>query len=293
VKHLVWPDRGCGCGCEQRARFPAVTLPDEATLAKLVATDGAGLLRPLAALATWAGEPGKTVDSHGEPRKADQPALLTALGLSTGDKRPRGGPALARLWRLAIEFDVVQLRRARVVPGVGAGLVAAALAGECTPEQALGLWSDLADALIHPPTPPTTPKGSERLRDWLRPWMPRFLGILYAATADGESADLDTVTEQLLHEFADRLPPGDPDLFAGIAVTAVRDTLFSLVRHGAAVITGASDDPDPREAAVAAVLGTAAWAWNAQPGLTVDLTDLGRYLVRQRLIEGAHAPLAE
>jgi len=51
TKHLVWPDLACDCGCSQPARFPPVTLPDTTVLAKMVATDGAGLLRQLAALA--------------------------------------------------------------------------------------------------------------------------------------------------------------------------------------------------------------------------------------------------
>jgi hypothetical protein len=79
------------------------------------------------------------------------------------------------------------------------------------------------------------PKGGEHLRDWLRPWMPRFLGILYTATtAAGEPADLEHLTDQLLDEYAHRLPPGDPDLFAGLAA-AVRNTLSDLVDHGLAV----------------------------------------------------------
>jgi hypothetical protein len=292
AKHLVWPDLACDCGCEQPAMFPPVTLPDPAVLAKTVSTDGAGQLRRLAALAAWAGEDGKTVDHRGEPRKADHPDLLAALGLPTDIARSGGVPALTQLWRLAIEFDVLQLRRTRVIPGAGASLVTATLAGTATPTRALDLWSDLADALIHPPAPANGPKGSEHLRDWLRPWTPRFLGILYAATAAGDPADLGTLTDQLLDEYAHRLPPGDPDLFANLAATAVRNTLADLASHGAVTVTGANPDVDPRATAAAAALGTTTWALHPQPGLTATLTDLGRYLVRQRLLtENAHAPL--
>jgi hypothetical protein len=42
------------------------------------------------------------------------------------------------------------------------------------------------------------------------------------------------------------------------------------------------------------VLGTAVWTLDPTPGLTIDLTDLGRYLVRLRLVaENAHAPLVD
>jgi len=40
------------------------------------------------------------------------------------------------------------------------------------------------------------------------------------------------------------------------------------------------------------LLGTEVWAVHPEPGLGVGLTDLGRYLVRQRLLaENAEVPL--
>jgi hypothetical protein len=291
VKHLAWPDRACDCGCEQQAQFPPVWLPDPATLATQVAADGAGLLRKLAVLAAWADDQSRSVDDRGEIRKADRPALLAALGLPDTVSRSGEPVALTRLWRLAIEFDVLQLRRTRVVPGPGTKLVTDALAGVGAPEQTLDLWSDIANTLIHPPQP-VLPKDGAFLRDWLQPWMPRFLGILY--TIGGEATDVDTVTDQLLDEYADRLPPGDPDLFAALAAATIRHTLADLLDHGAVTITGTPDRHDPRRAATAAALGIPAWAADPQPGLTTGLTDLGRYLVRQRLLtENAHAPLTE
>ena len=136
------------------------------------------------------------------------------------------------------------------------------------------------------------PKAREHLHDWLQPWVPGFLGILYTATATGESADLDLLTDQLIDENAHRLPPGEPDLFAGLAAAAVRNTLADLAGHGAVTVTGVGDESDPRQAAAAAALGTTMWALQPEPGLAVGLTDLGRYLVRQRLLaENANAPL--
>jgi len=292
AKHLVWPDLACGCGCEQQAQFPPVSLPDPAALAKQVTTDGAGLLHGLAALAAWAGDEGKSIDGRGDVRKLDRAAVLAALGLPGDIDQRHEVPALTRLWRLAIEFDIIQLRLTRVVPGAGAKLVADALTGDGLPEQTLDLWTGLADALIHPPEPPALPKGGEHLRDWLQPWVPRFLGILYTATAGGEPADLDLLTEQLIDEYAHRLPSGGPDLFAGLAAAAVRNALSDLADHGAVTVTGAGDDLDPSQVAAAAALGMTTWALQPQPGLAVSLTDLGRYLVRQRLLaENANAPL--
>jgi hypothetical protein len=242
-------------------------------------------------LAEWVGE-GKPVDDRGEPRKADLPVLLAALDLPASDDRTSGTPALTRIWRLAIEFDVIQLRRTRVVAGSGANFIANTLAGAGEPEQVLNFWSDLADELLNPPAPAIAPKNGEHLRDWLRPWTPRFLGILYAATASGEPAVLDTMVDQLLDEYERRLPPGDPALFAGLAAAVVRNTLSDLADHGAVAVAGISDEVTTEQAAAAAI-GMAPWALHPQPGLTANLADLGRYLVRQRLLaECAHAPLA-
>jgi hypothetical protein len=241
-------------------------------------------------LAVWVGD-GKTVDDRGEPRKADVPVLLAALDLPAGDRGTSSTPALTRIWRLAIEFDVIQLRRTRIVAGSGANLIANTLAGAGEPEQVLDFWSDLADELLDPPAPAAAPKNGEHLRDWLRPWTPRFLGILYTATASGEAAILDTMIDQLLDEYERRLPPGDPALFAGLAAAVVRNTLSDLADHGAVAVAGIGDEVNDQQAAAAAI-GVARWALHPQPGLTVNLTDLGRYLVRQRLLaEGANAPL--
>jgi hypothetical protein len=291
AKHLAWPDLACDCGCEQQAQFPPVALPEAVDLARMVAADGAGWLRRLVALAGRIGE-GRTVDDRGEPRKADVPVLLAALDLPAGTDRASNTPALTRLWRLAIEFDVIQLRRTRVVAGSGADLIANALAGTGEPEQVLDLWSDLADELVDPPAPSIAPKNGEHLRDWLRPWMPWFLGILYTATASGEPAVLDTMIDQLFDEYERRLPPGDPALFAGLAAAVVRNTLSDLAAHGAVAVAGIGDEVSTQQAAAAAI-GVAPWSLHPEPGMTVTLTDLGRYLVRQRLLaEGAHAPAA-
>lgn len=292
VKHLVWPDLACDCGCDVPVSFPAVALPDPAVLAKSVAGEGSGLLRQLAALSTWAGETDRSVDDRGEIRKNDRGGLLAALGLPVDARVRAEAPVLTRLWRLAIEFDILQVRRTRVVPGAGANLVDAALSGEGSPEQTLDLWCDLVDALVRPTSPTTAPKGMERLHDWLKPWMPRFLGLLYAANATGDPADFDALTDQLLDEFEDRLPAGDPDLFAGIAAVTVMQSMADLANHGALVVTDANGEPHPRHAETAALLGTTVWAMRPVAGLQVGLTDLGRYQIRRRLsAENADVPL--
>jgi hypothetical protein len=192
-----------------------------------------------------------------------------------------------------LSSNIIQLCRARVVLGCGASLGTAALTGDGDHQQTLDLWCDLADAQVHPPAPASAPKGSEHLRDWLQPWAPRSLGLLYATSAAGESADLDGLIEQLLAEYDHRLPRGDPGLFAGLA-TAVRQIVADLAYHGAVTVTGADGEHDSRHAVTAAVLGTAVWTLDPQPGLTIELTDLGRHLVRQRLLEeNAHVPLID
>jgi hypothetical protein len=292
VKHLVWPDLACDCGCDQQAEFPPVTLPDPADLAKSVTSDGAGLLRQFADLAAWIGDGGRPVDDRGEVRKGDRAGLLAALGLGAQPAMSADALAVTRPWRLAIGFDIIQVHRTRIVRGDGAALVDAILAGTAGTEQTLDLWTDLADTLVHPPAPASTPKGAERLHEWLQPWMPRFLGLLYAANAGGEPTDVEALWDLLLDEYEQRLPPGDPDLFAGMAALAVRQALSDLAHHGAVVVIGANTEPDPGHVATAAMLGTAVWAVHPEPGLMAGLTDLGRHLVRQRLLaENAAVPL--
>ncbi|MFF5230756.1 hypothetical protein [Dactylosporangium sp. NPDC000521] len=228
------------------------------------------LLRDLAALAGWVGADGRPLDDRGELRKADRPALFAALGYQSTAE-----PILTPLWLIAIEFDVIQLRRTRVVRGAGAVLVDDVLAGKATPQEALDLWVDLADAIVHPITPLHSEKGAEQLRRWIDPWAPLFLELL--AVHEGK-ADLEELTDQLLDAHESRLPARDPDLFAGVAATAVRNTLASLARHGAVTVAGFAENPEVA-AEAAAMWGTAPWAVHPEPGITVELTDLGRYLV--------------
>jgi hypothetical protein len=291
TKHMVWPDLACDCGCDQSVRYPPVAIPDLGVLAEQVATTGATLLQHLATLAGWVGAHGQAVDDHGELRRADRAHLLAHLGLPTGPGAPTDVPALTRLWQLALEFDVIQVRRTRVVLGAGTNLVTDVLAGTAAPEQALELWSDLADAIVHPPVPARATKDGGSVREWLRPWTPRFLGLLYAAST--QTSGFDDLVDQMLTEYAHDVPPDDGDLLAGVAATVVRQTMAELTGHGAVEVSGVDADPDPRDVAAAAALGTTAWALRPQPDLVVGLTDLGRHLVRRHLLtEGAEAPLS-
>jgi hypothetical protein len=283
AKHLAWPDLACDCGCEQRLRFPPISLPTDAVLATQVAGDRSGLLCRLAALIDWAVSAARSADDRGMPRKADRTALAATIGL------PARAPALDRTWQLAIDFDILELRRTRIAPGDGAALVTAALSGGGDPTRTLDLWSDLADALVHPPVP----KGGDALQGWLDPWAPRFLGRLYGRIAAGETTvELEDATDDVIDEYASQLPPGDPDLFAALGAARIRTVLADLADHGAIAVTGLREDPDDRVAKAAAELGVASWSMQPVPGARVALTDLGRYLVRRRLLaENADAPL--
>ncbi|MET7420434.1 hypothetical protein [Dactylosporangium sp. NPDC005555] len=229
------------------------------------------LLRDLAALAGWVGVEGRPRDDRGEVRKADRQGLRSALGLRDGTD-----PVLTALWLAAVEFDVIRLHRTRVTAGPGAGLVREVLAGTAPEREALDLWMGLADMLIHPVTPLHSEKGAEQIRDWLDPWTPLFLDLL--SEQDGP-AELDGLIDRLLREQAGRLPVGDPRLFAGLAATSVRNILATLARHGAVTVAGCTSDP-AREAEAAA-WGTTVWAMWPESGTTIELTALGRHLVRR------------
>lgn len=286
-KHLVWPDIACDCGCSSQARFPAVTLPPIGELAKQA--DDSGPLDQLTALADWAAAADRHSDNRGRPRKADLPDLYADLGLPADAYGLRDAPVLDRTWQLAIDFDILQLRRTRIVLGRGAD----PLRGDAEDEEFLSLWAELADALIKPAAMPDAPRDRDLLDDWLQPWAPRLLGLLYAATApDGAPTDLDVLVAQLLDEYASRLPASDPDMFAHLATTNLHHVLGALADHGAvAADTDDAPEPDPVALAGSVVFGIPPWAVQPTKGLRIGLTSLGRYLIRQRLLaEGAHAP---
>lgn len=141
------------------------------------------------------------------------------------------------------------------------------------------------------------PAGLEQLHEWLRPWAPQLLSLLYRRVSDDPS-DLDVAIDDLIEENAGLLPHAESDLFAGLVAAHLRQVLSALERHGAVrvTVTASTARTADQQTAMAVlgmgVLGMADWAM-FDDSATVKLTDLGCYLVRERLLaERATVPLA-
>lgn len=288
-KGLVWPDTvECDCGCAD-ATVPEARLPGEAELAAAVA--GSELLCRLSALAGWVGAGGRPVDRRGELPGKDVTAAAAAAGVpDLGARRLRDAPALATLWDLALELDVLSLCRARVIPGDTLPTVHAALRHECPPGQALEFWDEVFDELVHPQGDTVTPE-QERLRDWARPWLPRFLGTLYTDHPDEELVEVGVLMDAVATERAEAVPARDSTMLTALAGSLVLRGLSLLAEHGAVEVEVSAGGPAPGLAPAARAVGMAPWAVSPPDGLRVRLTALGRRGVHKRLAgDGAGTP---
>jgi hypothetical protein len=290
-KSLVWPDeepceRSC---CTGAGRVPAA-LPVDAELAASVA--GSEMLRRLAMLAEWVGAQGRPVDRRGELLRKDIVAATVAIGVpDLGARNLRDVPALATLWDLALELDVISLRRTRVIQGDALPVVHAALRGDGAPEPALDMWDEIFGELVHPGSDAVAPE-QQRLRDWAQPWTPRLLGRLCTEYPDGEFADVKSLVGEVISERSEAIPPGDTEMFTAFVLALLLRSLSVLAEHGAVEVDAPSlPDELPTDAAAAAMaVGMALWVVSPPDGLRVRLTDLGRRSIYKRLPATAGAP---
>jgi len=292
-KSLVWSDLApCDCGCaDVRLAQPPVLPADTELVAAVV---GSELLRRLSMLAEWAGDGGRPVDRRGEPSRADVPAAAAAVGVLDQRARPlRDVPALAMLWDLAIELDVLSLRHTRVIPGDTLPTLRAVLRRDAAAEQALDLWDEVFDELVHPGADAATPE-QERLREWMQPWTPHMLGNLYREFPDGEFADAGELMDGVMAERAGDRPAGD-ELLDALATSVLRRSLSVLAELGAVEVDVPfrSDELSSKAMAVAQVVGMAPWVASPPEGLRVRLTGLGQRSVYTRLARehGVEVPL--
>jgi hypothetical protein len=199
-----------------------------------------------------------------------------------GAKRLREVPALATLWDLALEFGVLSLRHTRVIQGETAPVVRAVLRCDGVPGQALDLWDEVFDELVHPDSDAVTPE-QERLRDWARPWTPHLLGKLYREFAGGEFVDAGRLIDEVIAERTENGPAGGELLDALAATTLLRG--LSVLEELGAVEIDVPSRQDEAPTAALQVVGMAPWALSPPKGLRVRLTDLGRRSVHRRLAD--------
>jgi hypothetical protein len=166
-----------------------------------------GLLRRVITLARWVGT-GRPVSRHGELIPPDARALVDALGLSEALAKAPGGwkvtgmrdvPPLTKAFYLAVEIELVAVRRSGILPGPRIGDCDRLDHGPAGDEVALGLWEELFDLTARqaatPPADPQPPRDS--FSDWADGLTPRALAMLYERQ---DAVDLNDLLASLISE---------------------------------------------------------------------------------------------
>jgi hypothetical protein len=161
--------------------------------------------------------------------------------------------------------------------------VQAALRREAVPEQALDLWDEVFDEMVHPGADAVTPE-QEKLRDWMQPWTPHLLGNLCQEFPDGEFADAGKLIDSVIAERAGDHPPGG-ELLDALATSVLLRSLSVLAELGAVEVDAPLqvDELTRKATAAAQVVGMPLWAVSSPEGLRVRLTSLGQRSVYKRL----------
>jgi hypothetical protein len=291
---------------EPAGSYPPVTLADDHELA--TSARASSLLGRVVALARWIGA-GRPVSRRGELIPPDARALAGVLGLSEAlAEAPGGGkltdmrdvPPLTMAFYLAVETELIAVRRTGILPGPRIGEFDRLDHGPDADEVALGLWEELFDLTARqaatPPADPQPPLNA--LSEWAGRWGPRALTMLYERQAAIEIAEL---VASLVSEHQATVDHGEFTegalVLAALLGLTVRATLAELADHGAVTITTpapADIQPATPAAPALAAIGLPAWALDDAAGVTARLTPLGTWAVRRALLaEGAQAPVSK
>jgi hypothetical protein len=291
---------------EPAGAYPPVVLADDHELA--AAARASSLLGRVITLARWVGA-GRPVSHRGELIPPDARALAGVLGLSEAlAEAPGGGkltdmrdvPPLTTAFYLAVETELIAVRRTGILPGPRIGECDRLDHGPGADEVALCLWEELFDlSARQAATPPADPQPPlNALSEWTGRWGPRALTMLYERQAAIDIAELVASLVSEHQETADHEESSEGALVvAALLGLAVRATLAELADHGAVTIT-TPIPPDAQAATPAgpalATIGLPAWALDDAGGVTARLTPLGTWAVRRALLaEGAQAPVSK
>jgi hypothetical protein len=285
-----WPWAECTCGECQVLVYPAVSLPDEAQLAKAVASEGSGLFALLLRFARWVGSEGRPVDQHGQLRREAVREAAQVFEFDPADRLSQL-PALSRFWDLCLEFGILELRHVRVVPGPTFDTVDGILGGEAPADEALALWCDLFDEVSSKVQIGGTGEVEAKARVLAEPWPPRLFAHLYARSAQDEPIGLADLVEETLNDYRDEFPPNAHEVATQV-ITGVGQMAFGYVaEHGGVHTSGWTPPAFP--SGYDTVLDIESLLSAPPSRLRVQLTDLGRYAMRLRLLRnGAIAPIA-
>jgi hypothetical protein len=284
---------------EPAGAYPPVTLAEDYELA--AAARASTLLGRVITLAWWVGS-GRPVSRRGELIPPDARDLAGVLGLS---EAPDGAKVtdmrdvspLTMAFYLAVETELIAVRRTGILPGRRIGECDRLDHGPGADEVALALWEELFDLTARqattPPADPQPPLNA--LNEWGAWWGPRTLTMLYERQA---AVDLAELVASLVSEHratADHEESTEETLVvAALLGLTVRATLAELADHGAVTVT-TRVPPDTHHATPAgpapAAIGLPAWALDNVAGVTAQLTPLGIWAVRRALLaEGAQVP---
>jgi hypothetical protein len=279
--------------CQEVPANPPIALPPASELA--AAARESTLLRNMVACGRWAAA-GRAVSKNGFPSPADSRSLAVAIGMDVpaSVREPRGHLGLIRSWRLALDAEVLQLHRTEVVAGPALADLEKSVTGNTDSDHILRVWKDIADIAVIGPTQLTAKdRPVPKLDEFNQPWGPRALGELYRIN---EPAQLDDLIDTLVTDYHGPLAN---EMLAMMTGVAVRSSLYAGTEAGIVSVTvSANADIDPDIARLidgsGHILGEAAWAVVPIAGTRVELTSLGRYFVRLKLLaEGSHAPLLD
>lgn len=243
---------------------PATPLPPVADLADAAAESL--LIGVLVTLGQWAGA-GRKMSKQGVLAPEELRSLPEWLPLESDEVRTlREDPGLDRWWRIALETDVLRLSRTQVNPGGRYALAGQARDGEADTATLLAFWMELFVLSVEPDRGAQADTMDASARRWGR----LALGELYRANGP---MTVGALTERLMSKHGTDVDPRLPELVSRLTRNEIAMVMLNAAEHGATTIESGDD-------------GT------GSPDTAVELTALGRYAVRQRLlgVEG-DAPL--
>ena len=286
-----WPYADCTCGECPALVYPAVSLPDEVQLAKAVTSEGSGLLACLLMFASWVGSEGRPVDQHGLLRRGAVREAAQVFELDPADRLSQL-PALSRFWDLCLEFGILELRHARVVPGPAFDTVNAIFHGDAPGDEALTLWCDVFDEVSSKVQIGDNGETEAIVQVLAEPWLPRLFAHLYARSPQGEPIGFADLVNETLNDHPDEFPPSAYTVAIQV-ITGTGQTAFGYAAEHGGVRTSGWTPPDFPSGD--AILRDVESLLSAPPSrLQVRLTDLGRYAMRRRLLRvGATAPTCD
>ena len=249
-----------------------------------------GLLTCLLMFASWVGSEGRPVDQHGQLSRGAVREAAQVFELDPADRLSQL-PALSRFWDLCLEFGILELHHARVVPGPALGTVDAIISGEAPADEALTLWCDVFDEVSSKVQLGGNRETQAMVQVLAEPWPPRLFAHLYARSPQGEPIGLADLVQETLNDHPDEFPP-DAYTVATQVITGTGQMAFGYAaEHGGVRTSGWTPPGFP--AGDATLLDVDSLLSAPPSRLQVRLTDLGRYAMRRRLLRaGATAPTA-